>query len=322
MPMERAVPAMVRLAASSEPAVVSASFETNGFSVDDEDHDYLETWQKIPAGKHTFDIDVPANVSGSVGVRVDEPSVGAKVKIAVRANGELVGEDAMTLEKPLEAGYGFFAGLDVALWDLAGKATGRPVHQLLGGAVRSDVGYFGFLQGETVEALVQDAVEAVVVALRRMDRLGAAHLFSGLSREAQRAGQAMALHCGLGGKQAAEPGNAKARMRIGMAAGMFAQARARRLISGRRLAIAGHGVIFGIHADGGACTVRPMRGEGGRHAGRAFLDGEAMGAQRLHIPVEGLVFPPGRLAEIEDGGRPGREIRPNPVDMGKGVALG
>jgi hypothetical protein len=98
---------------ASEPAYVSASFETNSFSLGDDGHEYLESWQKVPAGKHTFEIDVPADVSGSVWVRVDEPSVGAKVKLVLRANGEVVGEDAMTLEKPLEEGYGFAAGLEV-----------------------------------------------------------------------------------------------------------------------------------------------------------------------------------------------------------------
>src|SRR5262245_61482350 len=53
-----------------------------------------------------------------------------------------------------------FAGLEMALWDLVGKATERPVHQLLGGAVRSEVGYFAFLQGETAEELAEDAAAA------------------------------------------------------------------------------------------------------------------------------------------------------------------
>ncbi len=36
------------------------------------------------------------------------------------------------------------AGLEMALWDVMGKAVGRPVHQLLGGAVHDEVQYFGF----------------------------------------------------------------------------------------------------------------------------------------------------------------------------------
>lgn len=48
-------------------------------------------------------------------------------------------------------------GLDMALWDLAGKATGRAVHELLGGAVRDRIQYFGFPQGETAEELAREA---------------------------------------------------------------------------------------------------------------------------------------------------------------------
>lgn len=97
---------------ASEPAVVAVSFESDG-PIDGVDHDYLETWQKVPAGSHTFEIDVPAGVSGFAEVRIDEPSVGATLKIVVRADGKVVGEDFQRLEKPLEDGYGFFAQLEV-----------------------------------------------------------------------------------------------------------------------------------------------------------------------------------------------------------------
>jgi muconate cycloisomerase len=49
------------------------------------------------------------------------------------------------------------AGLEMALWDVIGKAVGRPVHELLGGAVRDDVDYFGFPQGESADELAADA---------------------------------------------------------------------------------------------------------------------------------------------------------------------
>ena len=49
------------------------------------------------------------------------------------------------------------AGLDMALWDVAGKATGRAVHDLLGGAVRERIQYFGFPQGNTAEQVAEEA---------------------------------------------------------------------------------------------------------------------------------------------------------------------
>ena len=52
-------------------------------------------------------------------------------------------------------------GFDTASLDAAGKILGRPVWDLLGGAVRNDVGYFYFLQGKDADALAADAATAV-----------------------------------------------------------------------------------------------------------------------------------------------------------------
>jgi muconate cycloisomerase len=52
-------------------------------------------------------------------------------------------------------------GFDIAALDLQGQAAGRPVWDLLGGAVRDHVGYFYFLQGQSIDELVADAKFAV-----------------------------------------------------------------------------------------------------------------------------------------------------------------
>ncbi|ASO20169.1 galactonate dehydratase [Actinoalloteichus hoggarensis] len=55
------------------------------------------------------------------------------------------------------------AGLDQALWDIAGKALDAPVHQLLGGPVRDRVRVYGWIAGDE-PAEVADAVTAQVEA--------------------------------------------------------------------------------------------------------------------------------------------------------------
>lgn len=52
-------------------------------------------------------------------------------------------------------------GFDMAALDLQGQAIGRPVWDLLGGAMRDNVDYFYFLQGQSIEDLVADAKSAV-----------------------------------------------------------------------------------------------------------------------------------------------------------------
>ena len=50
------------------------------------------------------------------------------------------------------------AGIDMALWDLKGKALGVPVWSLLGGPTRERVRVYRHLRGHTAEALVEDAL--------------------------------------------------------------------------------------------------------------------------------------------------------------------
>ncbi len=49
------------------------------------------------------------------------------------------------------------AGLEMALWDVMGKARGLAAHELLGGAVHDEIQYFGFAQGDTAEEIAAEA---------------------------------------------------------------------------------------------------------------------------------------------------------------------
>jgi galactonate dehydratase len=98
------------------------------------------------------------------------------VRAAVHALAEqLVGRDPGPIEnhwQTLTKG-GFYrggpvlssavAGIDQALWDLAGKALGVPVYRLLGGPVRDRVRVYGWVGGDEPDE-VADAVAAQVAA--------------------------------------------------------------------------------------------------------------------------------------------------------------
>ncbi len=81
----------------------------------------------------------------------------------------LVGEDPMRSEHLWQLMWrsGFhpsnqvltsaMAAIDIALWDIKGKALGVPVYQLLGGKVRDKVDCYCHIGGATPEALLADA---------------------------------------------------------------------------------------------------------------------------------------------------------------------
>ncbi len=147
--------------------------------------------------------------------------------------------------------------------------------------------------------VTDESIAAVVVALGRMHRLRAADLLGRLAEEFQRAAQAVLLHRRLGRKDAGKCRRTKRRVRVGVAGGPRMQSLARRLERHHLLRLGRHGVVFGKAAQYRR-PAAPGRGEGGRHAARAFLHREPLGAQQLAIGARRFVFPPGRFCEVPD----------------------
>ena len=67
-----------------------------------------------------------------------------------------------TLRFPLgQVAWSALSGIDIALWDIAGKAAGVPVYTLLGGRTRDRVRVYHTVYGDTPDALAEQARELV-----------------------------------------------------------------------------------------------------------------------------------------------------------------
>jgi galactonate dehydratase len=82
------------------------------------------------------------------------------------------------------------SGIDQALWDIAGKHLGAPVHQLLGGAVRDRIRVYGWVGGDEPSEVadhIRAQVEAGLTAVKmnasgRMSPLGSVAELDGVVR--------------------------------------------------------------------------------------------------------------------------------------------
>jgi L-alanine-DL-glutamate epimerase-like enolase superfamily enzyme len=59
-----------------------------------------------------------------------------------------------------------FSGVEIALWDIAGKLIKQPVHRLFGGAVRQHVGMYGYLYRNSPAQMAKDAQRLVAEGYR------------------------------------------------------------------------------------------------------------------------------------------------------------
>ncbi len=110
-----------------------------------------------------------------------EPVVEGRAEV-VRAAVEvladyLLGQDPLQIERHWQVltKGGFYrggpvlssavAGLDQALWDIAGKAYGAPVHALLGGPVRDKVRVYGWIGGDEPAELAEQAAAQLAAGM-------------------------------------------------------------------------------------------------------------------------------------------------------------
>ncbi len=94
----------------------------------------------------------------------------------------LVGKDPLLIEHHWQYMYrayhfrgsaimGAISGIDIALWDIAGKYFNCPVYQLLGGKVRDKARTYYHVFGKTLESMVQNLKEAKAMGFTAVGHL-------------------------------------------------------------------------------------------------------------------------------------------------------
>jgi hypothetical protein len=68
----------------------------------------LQAWEDVGAGHHSWTIEVPAGVGGTVELGAVDPQPGDSMGWTLRVDGQTVDEQLDSLEQPLEEGYAFF----------------------------------------------------------------------------------------------------------------------------------------------------------------------------------------------------------------------
>jgi hypothetical protein len=96
-------------AEASTAATISIDFNERGKS--DGEPKMLQTWEKFAPGTKSWTVDAPAKVGGYIQLQADLPKPGDKLKWRVTINGEQVGQDEFTLEKPLQNNEAMFLQL-------------------------------------------------------------------------------------------------------------------------------------------------------------------------------------------------------------------
>jgi hypothetical protein len=68
----------------------------------------LDAWEKIPAGPHSWTIDIPSGIGGYIELEADHPNPGDTLTQRVRINGKQVDSQSDRLDSALESNTAFF----------------------------------------------------------------------------------------------------------------------------------------------------------------------------------------------------------------------
>ena len=69
-------------------------------------------------------------------------------------------DEALWHWSPITANLAY-GGIDMALWDIYGKQTNKPIYELLGGSLRDQVNYFYYLTWTNIKSLIKQCEDGV-----------------------------------------------------------------------------------------------------------------------------------------------------------------
>jgi len=72
----------------------------------------LDTYQKVPAGSHSWSVDVPSAVGGDLEFEAEQPKPGSHLKWTVRCGSRILAENSETLNSALQGNEAFFLKFD------------------------------------------------------------------------------------------------------------------------------------------------------------------------------------------------------------------
>jgi galactonate dehydratase len=133
--------------------------QTHGVNLGDGNHVFV----KVISDEHIYGIGEAYRVGPDA----------ATVAVVEDFKGWLVGQDPFRIEHLWRLmyngarfpggsiGYAALSGIEIALWDLKGRALGRPVYELIGGRCRDRVRVYRGIGGATPQALADEARRAV-----------------------------------------------------------------------------------------------------------------------------------------------------------------
>ena len=68
----------------------------------------MNAWEKMPAGTHTWTVDIPSGIGGYIELEADHPNPGDRLTQRIKVNGKEVDSQSEKLDSALEPNTAFF----------------------------------------------------------------------------------------------------------------------------------------------------------------------------------------------------------------------